>query len=128
MSQFSTRPDQNREKRLLCAYKSEINFLTEGSPLTLEELRQCMKERKIELEERVANLKCSILHNYFLDMGDISTSIPVNMDYDVYITEVLAPYFGPDFNVEAALRTLEETGKIEIKESESGHITIKVND
>ncbi len=134
MSQFLTTPDQNGDKRLLCAYKSEINFLTEGLSLTLEELRQCIEERKIELEERVANLECSILHNYLkehrrLDMDGISTYVDVNEAYDAYITEELAPYFGPDSNVEAALRTLEEIGKIEINESESGYITtIKVND
>ena len=69
VSQFLTTPDPNGDKRLLCAYKSEINFLTDcithikGSSLTLKELRQCMKERKIELEERAANLKCSISAN-----------------------------------------------------------------
>ena len=74
------------------------------------------------------------LHSYFkerrqLDMRDMSTYVNVNMDYDVYICEVLALHFGPDFNVETALMACEKTGKIQINMSESGHITtIKVSD
>ena len=74
------------------------------------------------------------LHNYFKerrepDMRDMSSYVNVDMDYDVYICEVLALHFGPDFNVETALMACEETGKIQINISESGHITtIKVSD
>ena len=74
------------------------------------------------------------LHNYFkerreLDMRDMSSYVNVNMDKDIYICEVLALHFGPDFDVETALMACEETGKIQINMSESGHITtIKVSD
>ena len=74
------------------------------------------------------------LHDYFkelreLDMHDMSSYVKVDMDYDAYITEVLALHFGPDADVETALSTCEEVGKIQINMSESGYITtIKVND
>ena len=67
MSVFKTEPDPTGKMRLLCAYRSEINFLSDcitqikTSCLNHyqkgQELLKSMEKRQAELEKQVANLE-----------------------------------------------------------------------
>ena len=68
MSVLKTEPDPTGKMKLLCAYKSEINFLSDcitqiktsclNHHQKVQELRESMEERQVELEKQAANLEC----------------------------------------------------------------------